>query len=223
MLPEFLSVGMGLFNSISNILGSNEEKKKQEEAKRKSIELLNRNYLSNNEIQTRVNEVGNTFNTASMEQLNNQAYNNANLLNPDLIRTLNTAKMASQKAMAQVDTRNKLFNQNENLNAQIAQIEGIPTQELNTGQIIGEALNTGLQAYSTFQGIENQNDYLDTITGRNNQDNINNFNLQEVASSANTLSFNPVRDINNIPNNLEDNYLQGLKLKLPKFPINFGR
>lgn len=160
-IPSLIGLGSSVLSLGSNLLAKSEAERKQEEAKKKALELLNRNRLSEEQIDTRVNQVGNAFNTQALETLNNQAFGINGMLNSDTARTLASAKLASQKAMAEVQTREQLYNQNSQVNTQIAQISGTPIQSPTTGEVIGGAINTGLQAYSIFQGIENQNKYLD--------------------------------------------------------------
>lgn len=162
-IPSLIGLGSSVLSLGSNLLAKSEAERKQEEAKKKALELLNRNRLSEEQIDTRVNQVGNAFNTQALETLNNQAFGINGMLNSDTARTLASAKLASQKAMAEVQTREQLYNQNSQVNSQIAQISGTPIQSPTTGEVIGGAINTGLQAFSAFQGIENQNKYLDEL------------------------------------------------------------
>jgi len=194
--PMFAAIGSSLLSAGANLFAKSEMEKKQEEAKKKSIELLNRNRLSEEQINTRVNQVGNAYNTQTMEVLNNQAYGIGNLLNQDLARTLTATKLAPQKAMAEVQTRENLYGINNQINSQIAQIEGQVSTAPTTGEIIGNAINTGMQAYSTFQGMKNQQKYIDAIKELNG---ITDFNF-DMPENPNMLTKPIVDKINLTPN-----------------------
>lgn len=222
MLPMLAALGSSILSGATNLFAKSENEKKQEEAKKKALELLNRNRLSEEQINTRVNQVGNAYNTQTMEVLNNQAYGIGNLLNQDLARTLTATKLASQKAMAEVQTRENLYGINNQINSQIAQIEGTPIQGITTGEIIGGAINTGLQAYSMFKGIENQDKYIDAMKEMNGS--TDNFDFQMPAMGSDGLvNFTndvakPNIDISNIGNSFNmPNSLQNISNKVGDF------
>ncbi len=232
MLPMFAAIGSSLLSAGANLFAKSEMEKKQEEAKKKSIELLNRNRLSEEQINTRVNQVGNAYNTQTMEALNNQAYGIGNLLNQDLARTLTATKLAPQKAMAEVQTRENLYGINNQINNQIAQIESQVSNAPTTGEIIGGAINTGMQAYSTFQGMENQQKYIDAIKEQNSTTDFNfdmptmgedklinpNMLTKPIVDKINLIPNIP-RDLQNIPNKVGDFSLPKKDYTKPMFDI----
>jgi len=151
-----------------NALDNNSQKKQIAESKARSIEILNRNLLSNAEIEQRINEVGRSYNTVINDNINNSAYSYNNFLNPDLIKTLSVAKMSGQKAAAEIQVRNQLYSQNANINNQIAQIEAnTPINPNGVGSMIADSFNIGSQLFAGLeqndlsrQAIEDQKNYL---------------------------------------------------------------
>jgi len=160
---QYIPALMSVVNAGLNLSAKSEIGKKQTEAKKKALELLSRNKLTDNQIESQVQQVGNTFNTAALESLNNNAYGSAGILNSDLVRTIAAAKLAPQRAAAEVQTRQQLYNQNNQINTQMAEIEKTPIEGITTGEAIGQAINTGMQAFSLFSEIENQEEYLEFL------------------------------------------------------------
>lgn len=175
MIPEIFAVGTGLLNFFEKSQAAREAEKRRSSM----ISALNESRIDMNEKETRLDNLGDAYNSAIVNDLNAGAVKNAisGLLNPTTFSAL-----IPEKANALATEESRINQFNDNVAMRIAEVQGteIPTSsplDLIEGGIEGYGIGTRLQTTIDLNDRENKKNkaVLDWLKNFGDNSNINPF------------------------------------------------